>query len=152
MKQIIRKSLLLISITLCQFIDLNPAFAKSVTIISKDSLKVATTKFNDNAPLGKISIPDKNMIRKADNEIHRNMKADIAEAKAMMKTLAGLTPADLNIHTDFFKSFFIEIPNYTVVSDNEISNQFSAENINAINLKNMQISDLQINKQFYSSK
>ncbi|MFZ9588905.1 MAG: hypothetical protein ACO28V_04175, partial [Chitinophagaceae bacterium] len=88
----------------------------------------------------------------ADNEIHKNMKADIAEAKAMMKTLAGLTPADLNIHTDFFKSFFIEIPNYTVVSDNEISNQFSAENINAINLKNIQISDLQINKQFYSSK
>ncbi len=152
MKQIIRKSLLLISITLCQFIDLNPAFAKSTTLISNDSLQVATTKFNDNAPLSKISIPDKNMIRKADNEMHRNMKADLAEAREMMKILGGLTPADLNIHTDFFNNFLIEVPNYTEVSDNEISIQFSAENIKSLNSKSMQIADLQINKDFYSSK
>jgi hypothetical protein len=30
------------------------------------------------------------MIRKADNEMHRNMKADIAEAKAMMKILSNI--------------------------------------------------------------
>ncbi len=152
MKQIIRKSLLLISITLCQFIDLNPAFAKSTTLISKDSLHVATSKFNDNAPLGKISIPDKNMIRKADNEMHRNMKADLAEAREMMKILGGLKAADLNIHTDFFNNFLIEVPNYTEVSDNEISIQFSAENIKSLNSKAIQIADLQINKEFYSSK
>lgn len=152
MKQIIRKSLLLISITFCQFIDLNPAFAKSTTLIFNDSLQVATSKFNDNAPLGKISIPDKNMIRKADNEMHRNMKADLAESSAMIKNLAGFTPADLTIHTDFFNNFLIEVPNYTEVSDNEISSLFTAENIKTLNSKDIQIADIQINKSFYSSK
>jgi hypothetical protein len=152
MKQIIRKSLLLISITICQFIDLNPAFAKSTTIISNDSLQVGTSKFNDNAPLGKISIPDKNMIRKADNEMHRNMKADLAEAREIMKIWGGLTPADLNIHTDFFNNFLIQVPNYTEISDNEMSIQFSAENINTLNTIAIQKADFQINKNFYSSK
>ena len=152
MKQIIKKSLLLISITLCQFIDLQPAFAKSTSFTFKDSLQVAASKFNENVPLGKISIPDKNMIRKADNEMHRNMKADLAEARAMMKILSALTPADLNIHADFFNNFLIEVPKITLVSDNEISIQFTAENINTINLIDLQSADLQINKDFYSSK
>ena len=151
MKQIIRKSLLLISITLCQFIDLNPAFAKSSSFTIKDSLQVAASKFNDNAPLGKISIPDKNMIRKADNEMHRNMKADLAEARAMTKILSAFTSADLNIHADFFNNFLIEVPKISLVSDNEISIQFTAENINTLKLSELQSADLQINKDFYSS-
>lgn len=154
MKHIFKKSLLLFSITLCQFSGLNPVFATNGNLNLNDSLLVSSsiTRLNENAPLGKISIPDKNMIRKADNEMHRNMKADLAEAKSMMKVLRELTPSDLNIHADFFNNFSIALPSNPEKSDVTISAYFSAENINVRNINSTQMGDLQINKDFYSSK
>jgi len=154
MKHIFKKSLLLISICLCQLIDLNPVYAKTGDLNVADSLLIASTNphINENAPLGRISIPDRNMIRKADNEMHRNMKADIAEEKAMMKILRDITASDLIINADFFNNFLIGLPNNVAEADDTISAYFTAENINALNIKSVQIADLQINKDFYSSK
>lgn len=154
MKHIFKKSFLLISICLCQLIDLNPVYAKTGDLNVNDSLLVSSTnsRINENAPLGRISIPDRNMIRKADNEMHRNMKADIAEAKAMMKILSNITASDLTINADFFNNFLIGLPNNVVEADDTISAYFTAENINALNIKSVQVADLQMNNNFYSSK
>ena len=154
MKHILKKSFLFISISLCQFIDFNPLFAKTANLNINDSLVVAApiSSIHENVPAGRISIPDRNMIRKADNEMHRNMKADLAEAKAMMKILRDLTPSDLNIHADFFNNFLIGLPSNLVEGDDTISAFFTAENINTLNDKSIQQADLQINKEFYSSK
>lgn len=152
MKHIFKKSFLLLSICLCQFIDLNPVFAKTNTLQLNDSLLIASTskRFNENAPVGRISTPDRNMIKKADNEMHRNMKADLAEAEAMKKILRDLTPADLNIHADFFNNFLIVLPSNLAEGDDTISSFFTAENINTLNNKSIQQADLQINNNFYS--
>ena len=154
MKHILKKSLLFISISLCQFIDFNPLFAKTANLNINDSLVVAApiSSIYENAPLGRISIPNRNMIRKADNEMHRNMKADLAEAKAMMKILRDLTPSDLNIHADFFNNFLIALPSNLAEGDDTISAFFTAENINTLNANSIQQADLQINKDFYSNK
>jgi hypothetical protein len=152
MKHIFKKSLLLISLVLCQFIDLNPLFANTANININDSvvLTAPLSSIHESAPFGRISIPDRNMIRKADNEIHRNMKADLAEAKAMMKILRDLTPADLTIHADFFSNFLIKLPINLNEGDDTITANFTAENINSVSNKSLQQADLQINKDFYS--
>jgi len=154
MKHIFKKSFLLISICLCQLIDLNPVYAKTGDLNVNDSLLVSSTnsRINENTPLGRISIPDRNMIRKADNEMHRNMKADIAEAKAMMKILSNITASDLTLNADFFNNFLIGLPNNVAEADDTISAYFTAENINALNIKSVQLGDFQMNNNFYSSK
>ena len=141
-------------ISLCQFIDLNPVYANTGDLTVNDSLLVNSTnsRINENAPLGRISIPDRKMIRKADNEMHRNMKADIAEAKTMMKILRNITASDLTINAYFYNNFLIGLPNNLVDADDTMSAYFTAENINGLNIKSVQIADLQMNNNFYSSK
>ena len=149
----LKKSLLLFTLTICQFTAFNSSFAKTSSFNLNDSLhySISITSYSDNAPVGKISIPNKNMIRRADNEMHRNMKADLAEAKTIIKNLKGLNPADLNIHVDFLQHFLLAIPKNNDESDNKLSIQFSSENIKLKNINSIQIADFHINKSFYSS-
>lgn len=153
MKHTIKKSLFLFTLIFCQFIYLKPVFAKNVNLNLNDSLLMASTNAHnhENVPVSKISLPDRNMIKKADNEMHRNMKADLAEAKAMMKVLRELTPSDVSIHVDFFSNFLVALPQNLGQGDETISANFAAENIAMSNIKILQIADFQINKSFYLS-
>jgi hypothetical protein len=91
------------------------------------------------------------MIRKADNEIHRNMKADLAAASSLLRSWKGIISSDLNLNYIFYRSFSIGLPQNLAISDANMSHRFHSENLEIFNFKSLQIADLQINKTFYSS-
>ena len=108
--------------------------------------------YNDNLPAGKISLPGKDMIKKADNEMHRNMKNDLIVLQFSNKINPSISAPDVEISKDFYLSNQIKFSNNSVIADEMMTNSFYAEHINFSYNKLALTSDYQINKMFYLSK
>jgi hypothetical protein len=98
----------------------------------------------------KISTPSRNMIRKADREIHLNMNEMIKELNSIHIALHETNTADRVINDQFSEGYRIN-PDWEEFenSDMALTVQFEAENINMNFSNNSLKSDNQIFKQFY---
>lgn len=154
MKFCIKISTILFSFLFIQSVHVNPVFALSTGSYKNDSLQPISKSFlyNDNLPAGKISLPGKDIIKKADNEMHRNMKNDLIGLQFSNKINPSITTSDLEITKDFFLSNQIMFSYNSVVGDEIMSNSFYAEHINFSLNKLVLTADYQINKMFYLSK
>jgi len=139
---------------LIQSIHVNPVFALSTVLYKNDSLQPVSKNFvyNDNLPAGKISLPGKEMIKKADNEMHRNMKNDLIGLQFSNKINPSISASDIEISKDFYLSNQIKFSDNSVIGDEMMTNSFYAEHINFSYNKLALTADYQINKMFYSSK
>jgi hypothetical protein len=90
------------------------------------------------------------MIKRADNEMHRNMKSDLAGYKLVNYVELEITEADKVITNEFYKSFQLSFGTDLKKSDLSIDYTFKAENISNLYL-NLHDIDNQMNKRFYSS-
>ncbi len=154
MKSHLKISFILVILSLNQLISITPALAHSENHLLNDSLQPNGKHLNlltDNLPLAKISLPSKNMIKRADNEMHRNMKSDLAAYKLLNYIDIEITEADKRITSDFYKSFQLTIVTDLMKGDLLMDNSFKAENINSNLFLNFQVADNYINTRFYSS-
>lgn len=154
MKSCIKISIILLSFVLIQSIHVNPVFALSTVLYKNDSLQPVSKNFvyNDNLPAGKISLPGKEMIKKADNEMHRNMKNDLIGLQFSNKINPSISSSDLEISNYFYLSNQITFSYNSIIGDEIMSNSFYAEHINMSYLKTTLLADFQMNKMFYLSK
>lgn len=153
MKSYLKISFTLAILSICQFISISSAVADTENHFLNDSLQLNVRQLNsftDNQPAARISLPGKNMIKRADNEMHRNMKSDLAGYKISNSVDLEITDADKIITSDFFKSFQLSFGSDIKKSDLSIDYTFKAENISNLYF-NLQDIDNQINKRFYSS-
>lgn len=98
----------------------------------------------------KISTPSRNMIRKADREIHLNMNAMIAALNSFQIAYTENIAADQEINTQFKQQYMFNLSLESIEkSDMSLSYQFEAENINMNLQTKMLKADNQIIKQFY---
>lgn len=153
MKSYLKISFILAILSISQFISISTAVADTENDLLNDSLQVngkQLNSFTDNQPAARISLPGKNMIKRADNEMHRNMKSDLAGYKILNSVDIEITDADKTITSDFFKSFQLSFGSDMRKGDLSIDYTFKAENISSLYL-NLQEIDNQVNKRFYSS-
>ncbi len=154
MKSYLKISFILVFLSLSQLLSISAAVAHAENQLLNDSLQINGKQLNlvsDNQPLARISLPGKNMIKRADNEMHRNMKSDLAGYKLLNLIDLEITDADNNITNEFYKSFQLSIGSDVKKSDLSIDYFFKAENIKSSYFLNFQEIDNQINKRFYSS-
>lgn len=132
----------------------NFALANSVRIEMNDSLQplAKVPYYSENLPTGRISLPGKEMIKKADNEMHRNMKNDLIGIQVINKLDKKINTSDEEITKDFFLSYQITFYYNTTLADEIMTSSFHAEHINTSYLNSALQADYQINKMFYSSK
>ena len=154
MKSFIKISIILLSFLFIQSVHVNPVFALSTGSYINDSLQPLSKNFvyNDNLPAGKISLPGKDMIKRADNEMHRNMKNDLIGLQFSNKINPSISASDLEISNDFYLSNQITFSYNSVTGDEMMNNSFYAEHINLPYNKLALTADYQINKMFYLSK
>lgn len=154
MKSCIKISIILLSFLFIQSIHVNPVFALSTGSNIFDSLQPLSKNFvyNDNLPAGKISLPGKDMIKRADNEMHRNMKNDLIGLQFSNKIIPSISASDVEITNNFYLSNQITFSYNSVIGDEMMSNSFYAEHINFPYNKLVLTADYQINKMFYLSK
>lgn len=154
MKSCIKISIILLSFLIIQSVHVNTVFALSTGSYKNDSLQPLSKNYvyNDNLPAGKISLPGKDMIKKADNEMHRNMKNDLIVLQFSNKINPSISAPDVEISKDFYLSNQIKFSNNSVIADEMMTNSFYAEHINFSYNKLALTSDYQINKMFYLSK
>ena len=76
----------------------------------------------------KLTLPSQEMIRKADTEAHRNLVRSLSENK-MTKFSAQFAISDADINSSFNKETMISLPVADGVTDENITTQFQAENI-----------------------
>ena len=154
MKSYFKISFILVILSLSQLISISSPIAVPDINLVNDSMHINGKQMNvlaDNQPLAKISLPSKNMIKRADNEMHRNMKSDLAAYKLFNYSEIEITDADRTITSDFYKSFQLTIVTDLMKSDILIDDSFKAENINSKLFLNFQEIDNQMNKSFYLS-
>ena len=154
MKSSIKISIILFSILFINSIHVNAVFAHPTGYYRNDSLQPLSKHFvyNDNLPAGKISLPGKDLIKKADNEMHRNMKNDLIGVQFSNKIIPSISASDLEISRDFYLSNQIAFSYNSVIGDDIMTNSFYAEHINMPLNKLALTADYQINKMFYLSK
>jgi hypothetical protein len=154
MKSCIKISFILLSFLFIQSVHVNAVFALSTNLYRSDSVQPLSKNFlyNDNLPAGKISLPGKDMIKKADNEMHRNMKNDLIGLQFSNKINPVISASDLEISNDFYLSNQIPFSYSSVFGDEMMTNLFYAEQINFSFDKLVLTADYQINKMFYLSK
>lgn len=154
MKSCIKISIILLSFLFIQSVHVNPVFALSTGSYKNDSLQPLSKNFvyNDNLPAGKISLPGKDMIKRADNEMHRNMKNDLIGLQFSNKINPSISASDVEITNNFYLSNQITFSYNSVIGDEMMSNSFYAEHINLPYNKLALTADYQINKMFYLSK
>lgn len=153
MKSYLKISFILVIFSFSQIITPLTAVANTENLTLNDSLQLNVKTKNplaDNQPVARISLPGKNMIKRADNEMHRNMKSDLAGYKLVNYIELEITQADKEITNDFYKSFQLSFDHDLKKSDLSIDYTFKAENISNMYL-NIHDIDNQINKRFYSS-
>jgi len=153
MKSYLKISLILVIFSFSQIISPFAAVANTENHTLNDSLQLSVKTKNpltDNQPVARISLPGKNMIKRADNEMHRNMKSDLAGYKLVNYIELEITEADKVITNEFYKSFQLSFGTDLKKSDLSIDYTFKAENIN-IHYLNFHDIDNQMNKRFYSS-
>jgi hypothetical protein len=154
MKSYFKISFILVILSFSQFISISSPIALTENNLLNDSMQINGKQMNvlgDNQPLAKISLPSKNMIKRADNEMHRNMKSDLAAYKLFNHIEIEITDADKTITNEFFKSFHLSIGSDLKKSDLLMDDAFKAENINSKLFLNFQEIDNQMNKNFYLS-
>lgn len=154
MKSYFKISFILVILSLSQLIGISSPIAVPDINLVNDSMQLNRKQLNlltDNKPMAKISLPSKNMIKRADNEMHRNMKSDLAAYKLFYYSENEITDADKTITNEFFKSFHLSIGSDLKKSDILMDDSFKAENINSKLFFNFQEIDNQMNKSFYLS-
>jgi hypothetical protein len=154
MKSYLKISFILVFLSFSHFISFSAAVAHTDNQLLNDSIQIIGKQLNqltDNQPVARISLPGKNMIKRADNEMHRNMKSDLAGYKLLNHIDLEITDADNLITNEFYKSFQLSIGSDVKKSDLSIDYIFKAENIKSSYFMNLQEIDNQINKRFYSS-
>ena len=153
MKSYLKISIILVLFSFSQIISPFAAVANTENLTMNDSLQLNVKTKNpltDNQPVARISLPGKNMIKRADNEMHRNMKSDLAGYKLINYIELEITEADKVITNEFYKSFQLSFGTDLKKSDLSIDYTFKAENISNLYL-NLHDIDNQMNKRFYSS-
>lgn len=153
MKSYLKISFILAILSISQFISISSALADTENQLLNDSLQINGRQLNpltDNQPLARISLPGKNLIRRADNEMHRNMKSDLAGYKISNSVDLEISDADKIITNDFYKSFQLSFGSDMKKGDLSIDYTFKAENISSLYF-NLQEIDNHVNKRFYSS-
>lgn len=130
----------------------------SYTIISKgqsiDSLRPTVLheqSVNDNIKLPTISMPTKKMIRKADNEISRNMMDLINLINNIQIVGLDSRYADQEIRNQFFEPLFIILKPRIDFIDQAIGNRFNAENIQFTDHNAIIRADEDMNQDFITS-
>lgn len=154
MKSYLKISFILVISSFSQFVSISAPIVFNQSNLVNDSLQTngkQTNVLDDNQPLAKISLPSKNMIKRADNEMHRNMKSDLAAYRLFNNIEIEITDADKTITNEFYKSFQLSIGTDLMKSDLIIDYSFKAENINSKLFLNFQKIDNQVNNSFYSS-
>jgi hypothetical protein len=154
MKSYLKISFILVFLSFSHFISISAAVAHTNNQLLNDSIQIIGKQLNqltDNQPVARISLPGKKMIKRADNEMHRNMKSDLAGYKLLNHIDLEITDADNLITNEFYKSFQLSIGSDVKQSDLSIDYIFKAENIKSSYFLNLQEIDNQINKRFYSS-
>ena len=154
MKSYFKISFILVIFSFSQLISFSTPIANIENNLVNDSIQINGKQMillADNQPLAKISLPSKNMIKRADNEMHRNMKSDLAAFKLLNYFENEITDADRAITSDFYKSFQLSIVTDLMKSDLLMDDSFKAENINSKLFINFQEVDNHITKRFYSS-
>ncbi len=154
MKSSMKISIILLMLMFIQLGAVNFTLANSVRIEMNDSLQplVKFSSYSENIPAGRISLPGKEMIRKADNEMHRNMKNDLIGIQVTNKIDNKINTSDKEITKNFFLTYQIAISYNTTLADEFMTNTFQAEHINTRYLNSALYADYQMNKMFYSSK
>ena len=119
-----------------------------------DSAKIASTEesleLNDKKGL-KISIPTRNMIRRADIEINRNMNEWIKMINNFKISQFDPFEADQQIRNNFLGSFILCLKFANADVEDQLNVLFNSENIRLLETKHFLKSDVSIDNMFKST-
>ena len=121
---------------------------------SSDSNKIEISEsvsVGDERNATKISLPDGRTFRKADREMNRNMANHIRELKNLRLDPFTSIDADETITNEFYENFkLVNFYSTSAELDDHITSIFIAENLNIYFSKYSLLSDNELNNQFNS--
>lgn len=117
----------------------------SFSLDRSDSLQF---KNDDKITVVKISMPTRQMIRRADLEMHRNMVTSIKRAGFISFSKAAIELADEATNISFYNNYLLQVPSLPA-ADHEINAWFHAGQLNQINSAALQEADKEVNNQFF---
>lgn len=109
-----------------------------------DSLKFSN---DDKITVVKISMPSRQMLRKGDLEMHRNMYVAVKNFGRIAFTKSTFKMADETINANFYSNYMLQVP-VSDAADHEINAWFHATQMYPVHTSSLLEADVDINNSF----